>query len=81
MKAVATEHHPAQVEVYYEDVVVGYWRTVKFSGALPAQRINTLLKRIESLQEAVKFAREEANSIDVDEQKVGKKVFSYLFAE
>ena len=81
VKAVATEHHPAQVEVYYEDVVVGYWRTVKFSGALPAQRINTLLKRIESLQEAVKFAREEANSIDVDDQKVGKKVFSYLFGE
>jgi len=81
VKAVATEHHPAQVEVYYEDVVVGYWRTVKFSGALPAQRVNTLLKRIESLQEAVKFAREEANNVDVDDQKVGKKVFAYLFAE
>jgi hypothetical protein len=33
VKAEATEHHPAQVEVYYEDVTVGYWRTVKFSGA------------------------------------------------
>src|SRR5690242_8560261 len=36
VKAEATEKHPAQVEVYYEDVVVGTWRTTKFSGALPA---------------------------------------------
>jgi hypothetical protein len=37
VKAEATEKHPAQVEVYYEDVSIGTWRTVKFSGALPAQ--------------------------------------------
>jgi hypothetical protein len=79
VKAEATEKHPAQVEVYYEDVIVGYWRTVKFSGALPAQRINELLARVEKLQQAVKFAREEANNIDAEEQKVGEKVFSYLF--
>lgn len=81
VKAEATEHHPAQVEVYYEDVIVGFWRTVKFSGALPAQRINTLLKRVEVLQEAVKFAREEANNLEVEDQKVGQKVFEYLFAD
>jgi hypothetical protein len=79
VKAEATEKHPAQVEVYYEDVVVGTWRTIKFSGALPARRINELLSRVEKLQEAVKFAREEANNVDVVEQKVGAKIFSYLF--
>ncbi|MGC4042871.1 MAG: hypothetical protein QM758_03630 [Armatimonas sp.] len=79
VKAEATEHHPAQVEVYYEDVTVGTWRTVKFSGALPAQRVQELLNRIEKLQEAVKFAREEANSMDVEDQKIGGKVFQYLF--
>ena len=79
VKAEATEQHPAQVEVYYEDVIVGYWRTVKFSGALPAQRINELLSRVEKLQEAVKYAREEANNIEADEQKVGERVFGYLF--
>ncbi|HEU5343480.1 MAG TPA: hypothetical protein VFU60_03985, partial [Ktedonobacterales bacterium] len=79
VKAEATEKHPAQVEVYYEDVTVGYWRTVKFSGALPAQRVNELLARVEKLQEAVKFAREEANSIEVEDQKVGGTVFDYLF--
>jgi hypothetical protein len=78
-KAEATEQHPAQVEVYYEDVIVGYWRTVKFSGALPAERVNELLSRVEKLQEAVKYAREEANNIEADEQKVGERVFSYIF--
>lgn len=79
LKAEATEHHAAQVEVYYEDVTVGYWRTVKYSGAMPAQRINELLERLQKLQEAVKFAREEANNTEVEDQKVGKKVFDYLF--
>lgn len=79
VKAEATEHHPAQVEVYYEDVVVGYWRTVKFSGALPAARVNELIERVQKLQQAVKFAREEANSIEVQDQKVGETVFKYIF--
>lgn len=79
VKSEATEHHPAQVEVYYEDVVVGYWRTVKYSGALPAQWINELLERVTRLQEAVKFAREEANNLEVTDQKVGEKIFGYLF--
>ena len=35
VKAEATKEHPAQVETYTEDVVVGYWTTVKFSGAVP----------------------------------------------
>jgi hypothetical protein len=80
VKAEATEHHPAQVEVYYEDVVVGYWRTVKFSGALPAVRVNELVERVEKLQQAVKFAREEANNIEVQDQKLGETVFQYLFS-
>jgi hypothetical protein len=79
VKAEATEKHPAQVDVYYEDVAVGYWTTVKFSGALPAKRVNDLLDRVLKLQTAVKFAREEANSADVVDQKVGATIFGYLF--
>ncbi len=79
VKAEATEKHPAQVEVYYEDIPVGYWTTVKFSGALPAKRVSELLDRVEKLQEAVKYAREEANSTEVVDRSVGDKVFGYLF--
>ncbi|WP_431044990.1 hypothetical protein ACQUSR_25750 [Streptomyces sp. P1-3] len=79
VKAEATDKHPAQVEVYYEDIPVGYWTTVKFSGALPARRVNELLDRVEKLQQAVKFAREEANAVEVSDQRVGEAVFGYLF--
>lgn len=79
VKAEATDKHPAQVEVYHEDIIVGTWKTVKFSGALPASRINQLLERVEKLQQAVKFAREEANASEVEEKKVGHKVLGFLF--
>lgn len=79
VKAEATEHHPAQVEVYYEDIIVGYWRTVKFSGALPARRVNELLERIEQLSQAVKFAREEANNTEVEQQHIGERVLQFIF--
>ncbi|MEV0192088.1 hypothetical protein AB0I39_26570 [Kitasatospora purpeofusca] len=79
VKAEATEKHPAQVEVYYEDIAIGYWTTVKFSGALPARRVNELVERVEKLQQAVQFAREEANGAEVDDRRVGDAVFGYLF--
>ena len=75
----ATEHHPAQAEMYHEDVKVGEWRMVKFSSALPAQEKNEILGRIRKLQEAVKFAREQANNSKVEEIKIGNKVFDFVF--
>src|SRR5690606_4471923 len=78
LRAESTGKHPAQVEVYYEDVPIGYWTTVKFSGALPARRVNELAERVEKLQQAVKFAREEANGAEVTDRRVGDAVFGYL---
>jgi len=79
VKAEATKEHPAQVETYTEDVVVGYWTTVKFSGAIPAREKNELLERVRKLQEAVKCAREEANAYEVESQKLGAPVLQFLF--
>ena len=79
--APATKEHPAQVQVYTEDVPVGYWKTIKFSGAMPAARVNELLARVEGLQEAVKYAREQANMTEVKEQKIAAGVFNYLFGK
>jgi len=78
VKAEATEKHPAQVETYTEDVVIGTWRTIKFSGAIPETQKRKLLERVEKLQKAVKFAREEANALHVDEVEVGRAVADYL---
>jgi len=74
----ATKEHPAQAQMFTEDVVVGYWDTIKYSGAMPQKRITELLERIAKLQAAVKFAREEANSIPVDDKRVGTAVFKFL---
>ena len=52
---------------------------MKFSGALPAKRVNEILDRVQALQTAVKFAREEANNAEVADQRVGAAVFGYLF--
>lgn len=60
-------------------MAVGYWTTVKFSGALPAKRVNEILERVAALQTAVKFAREEANNADAVDQRIGAAVFGYLF--
>ncbi|MGI5285179.1 hypothetical protein ACQEVF_17845 [Nonomuraea polychroma] len=78
--AEATDKHPAQVQVFTEDIVVGYWTKTAFSGALPARRVNELLARVQKLQDAVKYAREEANGTDVEDQQVGDAVFAYLFS-
>ncbi|MGP3961289.1 DUF7873 family protein [Nonomuraea sp. 3N208] len=76
--AEATEHHPAQVQVFTEDVVVGYWTKIAFSGAVPQRRVNELLDRLTKLQDAVKYAREEANSVEVADRRIGDALFGYL---
>lgn len=79
VKYEATKEHPAQVEVFYEDVIVGTWSTTKFSGAVPADEKRAMLDRVRKLQEAVKFAREEANNNEVKDAKTGKAVLEYIF--
>lgn len=75
----ATTEHPAQTQLITEDVVVGHWTTIKFSGALPRPDKKRMLERIRTLQDAVKFAREQANSMEVTDQKVGRKVLDFVF--
>ena len=77
----ATAEHPAQTQVITEDVISGYWDTTKHSGALPFDRKEELLRRVDTLLNAVKQAREEANAIDeAAAPKVGDAVFGYLLA-
>ena len=79
VKSPATEHHPAQVEMFTEDIIVGTWSKTDISSAIPASERDAMLKKIEALREAVKMAREEANSIAVTDQKVGKSVLDFVF--
>lgn len=79
--AAATDRHPAQVEVVYVDQIVGDYRTVRYSGAVPAARVRQLTERIEELRRAVTYAQWQANSAEVDDKRgVGRAVLDYLFA-
>ena len=79
VKYEATKEHPAQTEIRPEDVTIGHWNTIKYSGALPATTVKEFVRRVEKLQEAVKVAREEANNISAKDVQIGKDVFSYVF--
>jgi hypothetical protein len=74
-----SEHHPAQTELVNEDVIVGWWDTVKHSGALAMPRKQQLMERVDRFMKAVKFAREKANDADVEKLEVGEKIFGFLF--
>lgn len=78
--APATDRHPAQVQMVTEDIVEGYWHEKRFSGAISGQRKQELLDRVDKLINAVKFAREEANSTTVEDKAVGGSTFRYLFS-
>lgn len=79
VKYEATKEHPAQVETFHEDVLAGYWKMIKFSGAIPAKEKNGMLERVRRLHEAVVKAREEANSIEAPNVSVAKDIFAYIF--
>lgn len=81
VKAEATDKHPAQVEILYVDKTVGRWNTKHFSGAIPAQKQADLLSRVNKLEEAVKSAREQANSTEVQNVQIGKDLFSFIFGD
>lgn len=81
VKYEATTEHPAQVEMYMEDVWVGTWTQVKFSGCLPAKLKNEMLERVGKLVDATKLAREEANSVAVQTIKTGNQILDYVFGK
>lgn len=68
-----------QVREVENDEVVGTWSIQKMSGAMsPTQKAN-LLSKIDKVRRAVKVAREEANSIEVETQTVFNDLLKNLF--
>lgn len=75
----ATDHHPAQAETYHEDVKVGEWERTLMSGAVPATRVDDLVRRTTRLRDAVIEAREQANTTEVAKHEVASDLFGYIF--
>jgi hypothetical protein len=77
--AAATDKHQAQAQIVAENVNVGTWTRVKFSGAMPVVRKEQILRRIASLRAAVEAARAEANRTEAEEPHIGARLWGYVF--
>lgn len=75
----ATKEHPAQVKEVSEDVPVAKITQTTWAGLLTATEKATLLGRLDTLLQAVKKARQRANTADVVKADIGKTLFTYLF--
>lgn len=80
VKYDATEHHPAQTDLISVDEVVGYWTQVKQSGAITRGEKRSLVDRVESVLNAVKSAREQANGVEAPAKNIGEDLLGYIFA-
>lgn len=77
----ATKEHPAQIQMFTEDVRVGEWKTVIHSGAITLARKTELLNRVDQLARAVKKARQRANDFEVKNVNVSKPIHDFVFRE
>jgi hypothetical protein len=78
--APATDKHPAQMDPVDEDIIVGDWETKHFSGATTVTRKQEIIERLVKLIAAVQQAREEANTTEVVDFKVGDKILGYVYS-
>lgn len=68
-----------QVKEVTNDIIAGYWTTVKFSATLEPTRIAELAERADKMIKAIKFAREEANGIEIEKHEIAAKMLDFIF--
>lgn len=68
-----------QGQIVHEDLPVGYWSTTHFSSALEPGRHKQMLTRINRLRDAVKQARERANSAAIERPQFGQPLLDWVF--
>lgn len=74
----ATKEHPAQIEKWTEDSVVGHFKTSVTSSMMPAADKAALLGRIDKLIQATKQARMRANNVEASAGKIAGSLFKYI---
>ena len=73
-----TPEHPGQAQLISEDVKVGEWETNLVATAISLAEKKAYLERINAVLDAVKRAREQANSQELTVLKVGADIFNYI---
>lgn len=79
VKYHATDHHPAQTELVHIDEIVGTWEENRFTGAIPANAKAHILDRVMALRDAIRQARERANSQEINPFTEGKEIMDFIF--
>lgn len=74
----ATPQHKAQYEKLTKNVVSGTYSTQYWSGKITPGQKSQYLGRLDKLIQAVKKARQRANTAEVVKSKVGKEILDYL---
>jgi len=75
-----TEHHPAQIEKWEEQVPVGKFVKTVWCGMVTSRRKEQLLGKIDTLIRAVKQARQKANNAELVKGNVGKAIVDFINA-
>lgn len=76
--APATDKHPAQVKDWTEDVPVAKVETVSYSGMWTVEQKADALDRLDVLLQAVKKARQRANTADVVDGHIGAALTAFI---
>jgi len=74
----ATKEHPAQIAKLERTRNVGTFTTTRWSGMLTPLDKAQRLDRLDQLLNAVKQARQRANSVKVENAKVGKELLDFI---
>lgn len=74
----ATDKHPAQIDKVTVDKVVGTFTRKSFSGAATSKQKADAIAVLDELLVQTKQARQRANSIDIDNYKIGEKITSLI---
>jgi len=77
----ATPEHPAQIERWNENVIVGWTAQKNWSGMLSPAQKSDMLGRIDKLARAVKQARQRANSAELVKVAIGDKLAEYVMGD
>lgn len=81
--AVATERHPAQIDKFSTDEVVGKVTEQEWSSLVPPATKQLLQDRIGGVIAAVKTARANANEVDIkdlQQKKIGEDLLEFIFS-
>lgn len=77
----ATEHHPAQIEKWEDQVPVGRYTKQNWCSMITSTRKAQLLDNIDKLSREVKKARQRANNTEIEKGNIGKKIMDFINAE